>query len=350
MSSNLSWGLTVCTYNRAQFLMQCLKYILAQTRLPSEIVVVDASDYWEDTYNTVLSTYEKELKGIRLVYQPAKVRSLTYQRNQALELSQSDIIFSLDDDIYLFPDAAAIIMEAYETDVDEEIAMIGGHFTAHSPGDAKHAREVEPEVGDSDGVLDRVRTTLEEQLSLDKHFAPYDQPVDDSDVPESVEGLDVYPGGLVNGGRTTFRRRFGIQVRWSQLLRYYATHEDSDFSYRMSKFGRLLVAPKAGFFHADGNDSRFSRFKINTIRVRNLMALHRVWSDSKLRSSWRLLATFCFFMALYLVIDPARKRFSFPIVRAYALGAAQIPMFMFYPFGDFKAWYLDLQEKMYRAR
>lgn len=328
--------------------MQCLKYVLEQTRLPSEVVIVDASDDWEDTYNTVRDTYAEHWQAIKLVYEPAKVRSLTFQRNQALDLSQSDIIFSLDDDIYLFPDAAAIIMKAYEADVDEEIAMIGGHFASHSPSDAEPPREA-PGEANHGGVLQGIRPLLEQQLALHKHFAPYDHPVRYDAVPASVRGLEIHPDGLINGGRTTFRRRYGVEVRWSQLLRYYATHEDSDFSYRMSKHGRILVAPEAGFFHADGNDSRFSRFKVNTIRVRNLMALHRVWSDNKLRSAWRLLQSFCFFMCLYLVIDPVRKRFSLPIVRAYALGAISIPVFMFYPFEDFERWYLDLQEKMYHG-
>ena len=160
MPSQLTWGLTVCTYNRAGFLMQCLKYVLEQTRLPSEVVIVDASDDWEDTYNTVRDTYAEHWQAIKLVYEPAKVRSLTFQRNQALDLSQSDIIFSLDDDIYLFPDAAAIIMKAYEADVDEEIAMIGGHFASHSPSDAEPPREAPGEANHGGSNLPCTSTLL----------------------------------------------------------------------------------------------------------------------------------------------------------------------------------------------
>jgi GT2 family glycosyltransferase len=348
--TDLKWGLIVCTYNRKHFLMKCLKHTLSQSRPPSEVVIVDASDYWQDTLNEVMKTYKDFWKEIRLVYEPAKVRSSAHQRNQALDLSQSDVIFSLDDDIYMHPNSADTIMDAYERDVDEEIALIGGHFVDSNP-DEKELVPAESSEAEHTSLVGRIRTNLEQQLSLDAHFVPYDKPVNRMDPPpKSTHGLEVFPSGLVSGGRTTFRRRYGIQVHWSPLLRYYATHEDSDFSYRMSHHGRILVAPKAAFFHADGNERRLNRFKVNTIRVRNLMALHRVSSTNRLRSSCRLLASFCFFIGLYLLIDPARKRFSFPIVRAYALGAALIPVFMFFPFRDFSAWYLDQQERMHSAR
>lgn len=347
--THLSWGLIVITYNRAGFLHECLKHVLSQTRPPSEVVVVDASNNWQETHNTVLDHYADHWKDIRLVYEPAKVRSIPFQRNQALDLSQADVIFSLDDDIYLEPDAASIIMQGYDRDTKEEIAMIGGHFTAAPPsqktdhiGDAGPAKRA--------GIIDAIKYHLEQSLTLESHFVPYGKPVAFIDPPESVRDLELVASGLLNGGRTTFRRKYGVKSRWSTLLRYYATHEDSDFSYRMSYFGQIMVAPNAGFFHADGAEARPDRFKINTIRVRNLMALHRVSSENRLRSAWRLLLSFGYFTGLYLLIDPARKRFTLPIARSYLMGILQIPVYMFYPFRDFSAWYTDKQERMYRTR
>jgi hypothetical protein len=37
-------------------------------------------------------------------------------------------------------------------------------------------------------------------------------------------------------------------------------------------------------------------------------------------------------------------------VRAYLSGVLQIPVFLFWPFRDFTAWYTELQEKMYGNR
>lgn len=345
MHKKLTWSLTICTYNRAHFLTQMLDHALAQTRLPKEIVIVDASDNWEEVKADIKERFKSHWEQIALIHVPASVRSLTYQRNQALDLASGDIVFSLDDDIYLYPDAAEIIMCAYEADTSSEIAMIAGHFTE---GPYPPATQ-QPASGPS-ATTGGLRSWFEGQLTLDSHFVAYGPKVDMSPAPASVEGLRIYPCGLVNGGRTTFRRKFGLRVRWSELLKYYATHEDGDFSYRMSLQGRLLVAPDAGFFHADGNDSNFKRFRVNTIRVRNLIALHRIHSPNRARSAIRLAGSFLWFMLIYLMIDAAQKRFGFPTVRAYVYGLLHILVFLFFPFQNFHSWYLQLQERMYGNR
>ncbi|WP_300587410.1 glycosyltransferase family 2 protein [Marivita sp.] len=343
----LSWTLTICTYNRPHFLVETLRCALRQTRRPSEVVIVDASDNWEDNRDQMVSEFTADLQDVTLVYVPADVRSLTFQRNQALGLATSDIVFSLDDDIYLYPDAAEIVMRVYEADVDDEIAMVTGQFT---PGPYEPARKRSYPNKQTGADGSQLRQWFEKQLTLDSHFVPYGDPVDMGPVPASVTHLNVFPSGLVNGGRTTFRRKFATESGWTELLRYYATHEDSDFSYRMSQFGRLVVAPDAGFFHADGNDSKASRFRINTIRVRNLLALHAVHSPNRVRSALRCAASFAKFMGLYVAIDAAQKRISFPTVRAYAYGIAQIPVFLFFPIRNFKKWYINMQERMYGDR
>ncbi|MCP5085232.1 MAG: glycosyltransferase [Rhodobacteraceae bacterium] len=315
------------------------------------MVIVDASDDWETTRQTLQAECAELWQQVALIHVPANVRSLTYQRNQALGLASGDIVFSLDDDIYLYPDTAAIIMRAYEADRDTEIAVIGAHFVERAPDGPKHSTngETPRRVSLPKRLLGGIKSGLESQLSLDHHFVPYDAPVDTSPLPQSVEGLGLLPGGLVNGGRTTFRRRFGEQMRWSELLRYYATHEDSDFSYRMLQLGRLVVAPDARLFHADGNERPFKRFKVNTIRARNLMALHRVSSRNRWLSCFRLLKSFLYFAGLYALIDPAQGRYSLPTVRAYLFSILQIPLFLFAPISDFRGWYIGLQEKMYQG-
>jgi len=344
----LTWSLTICTYNRPHFLTQTIGYALAQTRRPDEIIVVDGSDDWQANKERIEQDHKPELGGISLIYKEAKVRSLTCQRNQALELASSDIVFSLDDDIYLFADAAETVMKVYEADKDEEIAMVAGHFTSGAP------KRDGPDLPELDrggfGLKAWLREKLENQMALDAHFVPYWGPVRKSPVPSCVAHYNVFPVGLINGGRTTFRRKLSEDVRWSEVLRFYATHEDSDFSYRLSQKGRLVVAPDAGFFHADGNEGTTGRFKVNTIRVRNLMALHKVHSRSLLKSAWRLALSFGKFALLYAFLDPLRGRFTFPTVRAYAFGILQIPVYLGKNRSGFEAWYIGVQNRMYGDR
>lgn len=345
----LNWTLTICTYNRPHFLVETLHHALRQTRLPAEIVVVDASDDWQGHKAQMEERFADQWGEVVLIYVPAEVRSLTFQRNQALRLASSEIVFSLDDDIYLRPDAAEKIMQGYEADTQEEIAMIAGFFVdgVETPSENGFAANPAAPAPARKGCL---RRFLERQLTLDSHFVPYADPVDRGAAPAAVSVHNIVANGLVNGGRTTFRRKFALESGWSELLRYYATHEDSDFSYRMSYHGRLLVAPDAGFFHADGNEGTASRYRVNTIRVRNLMALHVLHSPNKPRSALRLALSFGKFLLLYLLIDSLQRRFTYPTARAYALGLMQIPQFLFWPRADFSNWYTAYQEEMYGTR
>lgn len=347
-ATTLTWSLCICTYNRPQFLIETLRFALAQTRLPAEIVVVDASDAWEEHRKTMQEAFVDGWKDVRLIYEAAKVRSLTFQRNQALGLASSDIVFSLDDDIYLYPDAAAKIMDIYEADTDEAVAMVAGQFTA-GPYDPDETDTAEVQQASAPtppaSVKQKLRGWLEDQLQVDAHFVPYGDPIDKGPLPPAVQAAGGQPSGVINGGRMTLRRKFAANLGWSEMLRYYPPHDDTDVSYRMSAYGRLVHAYDAGFFHADGNDRKTGRFRANTIRVQNLMALHRVHSPNKLRSAWRLILSYLKFAGLYAIIDPAQKRLTFPVMRAYLMGAVQVPFFLFWPFGDFAGWYTGLQEK-----
>lgn len=186
-------------------------------------------------------------------------------------------------------------------------------------------------------------------MELDSHFVPYSKPIEISPVPKSISQLNTAPSGLINGARTTFRRKFGNQVGWTETLRYYAIHDDTDFSYRMASHGRLILAADAGFFHADGADRKINRFRLNTIRIRNLLALHVVHSPSRICSTGRCIASFGKFALLYVLIDAAQLRFSLPTARAYLYGILQTPVFLFWPFRNFEQWYKELQEKMFRG-
>jgi len=342
-----TWTLSICTYNRLHFLIQTLEFALLQSRPPAEIIVVDASDDWIAHRDCVTRKFADHWQYVKLVFVAAKVRSIAFQRNQAMGLATSDIVFSIDDDIYMFEDAAEFIMRIYEADIDCKIAMVAGHFTPNAPGDEV---ALEQQTSNPSALSRRLQSWIEDQLTLDGHFVPYDGEVDRSPLSASVRAAGASVGGLINGGRTTVRRIWAKETGWSELLRYYSSHDDSDFSYRMSQKGRLVHAMDAGFFHADGNERTIGRYRINLIRVRNLMALHAIHSQNRLRSALRLTLSFIKFAVLYTLIDPAQKRFSLPTVRAYLYGLVQIPVFMFWPFKDFSDWYTKLQEKMYGTR
>jgi glycosyltransferase involved in cell wall biosynthesis len=48
-SKSLTWALVIATYKREHILLRCLRLAAVQTRLPKEIIVVDASPDYEKT-------------------------------------------------------------------------------------------------------------------------------------------------------------------------------------------------------------------------------------------------------------------------------------------------------------
>ena len=124
----LSWALCVATLDRIEILEACLRCVLSQTRRPSEIVIVDASAAWRAHAQRARSIVDG---SVPLVYVAARRPSLTVQRNQALELARSDILFLIDDDSLMHPDCAASILAVYESDGEGAIAAVAD--PAHQP-------------------------------------------------------------------------------------------------------------------------------------------------------------------------------------------------------------------------
>ena len=118
-----SWSLCIATLNRHDVLLSALGNALRQTRPPGQIVIVDASDTWQDTKQAV----EEMTAGsaqIELCYVPAEERSSATQRNQGISLCTQDIVFMLDDDSFMHPTCAEELLRIYEADPDAALAGV----------------------------------------------------------------------------------------------------------------------------------------------------------------------------------------------------------------------------------
>ncbi len=101
-------SLIVPCYDAGKTLRLCLESVLAQTRLPDEIVVVDdASADGSPDIATEL--------GVRVVRLPEN-RGVSAARNAGAESTTGDVIFFLDSDVALRPDAVANAVEILERD------------------------------------------------------------------------------------------------------------------------------------------------------------------------------------------------------------------------------------------
>jgi GT2 family glycosyltransferase len=337
--SSLTWGLQICTYQRAEMLQRCISCALGQSVAPAEIVIVDASDDWQMTRDRIAALAAQAPFAVRLVYEAAEVRSLPHQRNQALRHMTCDIVFAIDDDSLMYPDCAEKILEIYESDKARLVAGVGAEERSVPP-DAAGDRDDQLNLGACCRQKSAVRLFFEAQLAMKYHFVPYD-----GWRKRNIRVQGAYPVHLNNGFCTTFRREYGVRVGWSEVLRFYALHEDGDFNYRLSEFGALVRAEKAFLCHMQAPGGRLSRRVVNRLRVLNLLALHKTHSLAPLSSALAILRSFLRFAALYLIIDPAQRRFTLPTVRSYLYGITMIPVMLFGKRENFAAFYRSLQEQ-----
>ncbi|WP_240776783.1 glycosyltransferase family 2 protein [Nonomuraea basaltis] len=101
-------SLIVPCYNAGKTLRLCLESVLSQTRLPDEIVVVD------DASSDGSPAIAEEL-GCRMVRLPEN-RGVSAARNAGVEHTTGEVIFFLDSDVALRPDAVAGALEILERD------------------------------------------------------------------------------------------------------------------------------------------------------------------------------------------------------------------------------------------
>src|SRR5258708_11671100 len=120
----LTWSLAVPTLNREDILVRSLLANVRQTRLPSQVVVVDSSDGWQRTRERVLAEVAPQLPGAEWIYIGSDVKGLTRQRNLGLARCTGDVVFFLDDDSFMYRDCAEHVMQVYEADAEGRIGGV----------------------------------------------------------------------------------------------------------------------------------------------------------------------------------------------------------------------------------
>lgn len=113
----------VCTYNRAELLLECLESLFEQTRESTvfQILVVDNNS--DDGTAALVRKLQLEHHNLRLVGEP--VQGLSHARNRALHEADSEWVAYLDDDAKANPNWVSQILEIIQT---TDFAAFGGPY------------------------------------------------------------------------------------------------------------------------------------------------------------------------------------------------------------------------------
>ncbi len=221
-------SIVICTRNRKQDLLHCLQSIIKQTQQPQELIIVDSSD--SPLYRDPEFTHffvPAHFGSISLHYIHS-APGLTYQRNIGIGLAKQEIIFFIDDDVFL---------EA--TYVQEMLAVFGS--CPNYAGGMGAVTNIPPKIG---GWQRAVRTSF----ALQRDYASGNFTW--SGMPTHAYGKEQFQEVEVLGGcNMAFRTHVLRKHRFDEKLVRYAFMEDCDMSYRVSREYPLFYNPKARLQH-----------------------------------------------------------------------------------------------------
>jgi GT2 family glycosyltransferase len=212
----MTFSVIVATLGRPERLSRSLQAIAALEPGPDEVIVVDGSA--DGSAAPVAAA-----AGARYVGSPP---GLTRQRNAGLGAATADVVVFLDDDAALEPGALAVLTELYA-----EPDVVGATGRVEEP--ASHG------VGGQRSALRRLLRGRRREGTFMR--CGYPRRIVDGSRPMDVEQM---PGCFMSA-RLEAARATGFDER----LPGYALAEDEDFSYRLSRLGRVRYDPRAVVHH-----------------------------------------------------------------------------------------------------
>lgn len=211
------FSVVIPTLGRSDALRETLVSVLACDPLPQEILVVDGAE--DRSASEIVYAFDHAPTTVRHIASP---RGLTIQRNLGLAEASGDVAVFFDDDVFVGRNVFELLDDAYD---DPGIVGATG-------------RVIEPDGGRIVGKESRLRKLLFGGGS-EGHFTRFGYP---RRIVAFDEEQDV---DFMQGCFMSVRRDIGVALGFDEGLTGYALAEDEDFSYRLSRNGRIRYLPGA---------------------------------------------------------------------------------------------------------
>jgi GT2 family glycosyltransferase len=282
--NRLSAAVGIATYRRPDILLECLRHLLKQARMPEEVVIADASPDAGKTRERIL----QELPELPRVTRFAHLESpagLTLQRNHILDHTHSDVILFPDDDTLMSPQYVDRIMAVYEADTDGKVGGVEGAVTEGGPIPGAPAPALEGRGrralrwlrGLPEAAVRLVVHSVIDRFGVDYYPPSVMAPV--HGVPESLKQMPVVPVRTLYGCVMSYRRPLACRYRFNESLKYYAYMEDFEISYRIGKDYAMLRCLEAPARHLRVQGGRLHPSLVHYLCLINVAYIGRTVMD-----------------------------------------------------------------------
>ncbi len=278
MQNTLSLVVVIPTKNRPDDLVLAVRSILAQTTLPTTLVIIDQSD--NDEGKRVV-THMAEGIGTQLVYiLDANIRGLVAAKSEALRYANGDIICFLEDDVVLELDYLAEIEAGFL---------------------------VNPKMLGCCGLVVDMGKTISGYVSYFQlfHRGIFFDPRVGVHGYVAGKGHALIPSHALSGGLSAWRRQVFDSVKFDIVNDFFML-EDIEFSTRAAKFlgGRFYVNPNARLDH---RVSPVNREKL-TSRQRRKVREYIVFYKKRKGWKWATTSLLWLLLGLFLVTSWAWEK------------------------------------------
>jgi GT2 family glycosyltransferase len=281
--NRLSCVVGIATYQRADILLDCLRYLRKQTRMPEEIIVADSSPDTGPVRDRIARELPDLPKLTRFAYLDAP-RGLAVQRNYILDHTQCDVILFPDDDTLVSPEYTEKIMAVYEADRAGQVGGIEGAVTEGPAAPVEATGQSAPRPGLKQRLRELVQHWGKEAVDgiLGRFGLPYYPPGTElpvHGVPDSVKHLPVVAIRNLYGCVMSYRRPLAAQYRFNENLKTYSYMEDFEMSFRVGKDYALLRCLNAPARHLRIQGGRLDPSLVHYLCLINVAYIGRTALD-----------------------------------------------------------------------
>lgn len=248
----------IVTKARPEPLRGALESSMAALSSQDETIVVDGDP--DRSARPLVEEFQRRHPQLRLRYVPSDP-GMTLQRNVGIDVAEGDVVTFTDDDCTFGPTLFDSIAEVYG---DPMVIGATGLVIAARPqsrlGSDSHSRLRWLLIG---GGREGTMTSFGFRRPIVRVHQARD--------------VEFMPGTLMSA-----RRDIAAEVRFDERLRTYALGEDDDFSYRLSRRGRLRYEPSITVDHHEiGFRSMDRRARDRRQMINRTYLFHKNFSNGR---------------------------------------------------------------------
>jgi glycosyltransferase involved in cell wall biosynthesis len=265
-----TYSTVIVTRNRPEALRLSLPLLLAQSRPPGEILVIDSSDDQSQNQALVEGLAAQTSIPLRHI---SSAMGMTVQRNVGLKLVSFPVVFFPDDDSLVLPGAMEEIMTIYDLDREGHIGGVCSAESKTAPPGVLEQQVAAYQMRLSDRIkarLARTRFALERKLVPDPfHLCAARKYRRLPKAADWLAGKNAILVPWMTGFRMSFRTELIRRTGFTEELGRYALFEDTDACFGILQSHVLVGARRAQIYHHKAPERRANGRAMGAMQILN---------------------------------------------------------------------------------